>query len=75
MLWRCPSSCKNNLTRRANHLHIFIIATIKPAPETGRGLSYSAQCHRSCDPDNSLPSAEPGDRSKPNWQLANADPA
>jgi len=26
------------LTRRANHRHMFKIARIKPAPETGRGL-------------------------------------
>jgi hypothetical protein len=26
-------SRKNILTRRANHRHIFIVATIKPAPE------------------------------------------
>jgi hypothetical protein len=29
---------EKDLTRRANHLHMFSIARIEPAPETGRGL-------------------------------------
>jgi hypothetical protein len=29
---------RKDLTRRANHRHMFSIAGIKPVPETGRGL-------------------------------------
>jgi hypothetical protein len=65
-------SASNNLTRRANHRHIFIVARIKPAPENPpRAFCIRQYAVRQYTAER----AEPGRRSKPNWLTAKADPA
>src|SRR6266404_1619748 len=41
--WVATNAFRKDLTRRANHLHMFTIARSKPAPETGRGLFVSGR--------------------------------
>ena len=69
---RYAISASNNLTRRANHRHIFIVARIKPAPENPpRAFSIRQYAVKQDMPER----AEPGRCSKPNWLTARPTPS